>query len=245
MQWLVQHMIFILLLYKWRISTASSSPLKIAKGNCTSQCGGVSIPYPFGIGPNNHCYFDSWYEIECNLSVPVAKPFLRRLQLEVLNISVYGGNTTVQVPSPVTYLSCKGKQSPLAPNLTGSPFMYSVENSFVAVSCDSFASLRTDTHTLTGCSSTCLDQDILSASEMCKYGFDCCRTALSQFITTTFSITQERDETRRNKTDCEDYAFLVDQQWFDEHKSDFRAIKDRDVVPVKLDWILSLEKISP
>ncbi|KAM5559807.1 wall-associated receptor kinase-like 1 [Rosa sericea] len=242
MQWLVQRMIFILLLYKWRISTASSSPLKIAKENCTSQCGRVSIPYPFGIGPNNHCYFDSWYEIECNHSVRVAKPFLRRLQLEVLNISVYGGNATVQVPSPVTYLSCKGKQSPPAPNLTLSPFMYSFGNSFVAVSCNSFASLRTNqTRTLTGCSSTCLDQDFFSASEMCKYGYNCCRTDLSQYIT-TFSVTQERDKTRRNKTDCEDYAFLVDQQWFDEHKSDFRAIKGRDVVPVKLDWILSLEK---
>ncbi|XP_004306243.1 PREDICTED: putative wall-associated receptor kinase-like 13-like [Fragaria vesca subsp. vesca] len=251
MQRLVQHTIFILLLYKWRTSTASSSSPEIAQKNCTSLCGGVQIPYPFGIGPNNHCYFDGWFEIECrnsidfqffNSSVPET-PFLRRLQLEVLSISIV--NATLQVLSPVTFFSCKRKKSPPAPNLTASPFSYATDdhNTFFAVSCGLFASMRTagpPNHTVAGCASTCSSTTPLT-NESCGYGINCCRTTLSQYVT-SFSVMQEQDETRRNAMDCKDYAFLVDQKWYDTHIPNVSYVKDMEFVPVELDWSLSLEK---
>lgn len=102
---------------------------EITKKNCGLYCGGVSIWYLFGVRPNNHCYFDKWYEIECsnNIFVVVAKSFLRRLQLEVLNIST--DSITFQVMSCVTYFNCKGKQSQFAVNLTRSRFAYTFMNS--------------------------------------------------------------------------------------------------------------------
>ncbi|KAK9928063.1 hypothetical protein M0R45_025217 [Rubus argutus] len=41
--------------------------------------------------------------------------------------------------------------------------------------------------------------------------------------------------------DCDDYAFLVDKQWFDldYDKTNFRAVKKMDSIPVVLDWSLS------
>ena len=46
--------------------------------------GNVTIPYPFGIEPG--CYIDDSFAIDCNNTLGSPKPFLRRLDLEVLDI---------------------------------------------------------------------------------------------------------------------------------------------------------------
>ncbi|PQP92009.1 wall-associated receptor kinase-like 1 isoform X1 [Prunus yedoensis var. nudiflora] len=123
-----QHMIFILLFCLWHISIAQAASRAaappIAMPNCTTLCGGVSIPYPFGIGPSTNCFLNEWFQIDCNKSTG-HKPFLRRAQLEVLDISING---TLRVNSPVTFLcnTKKGNSShQLLANLTGSFFVFS------------------------------------------------------------------------------------------------------------------------
>ncbi|CAB4273993.1 unnamed protein product [Prunus armeniaca] len=104
----------------------STAVPRMAKSGCQEYCGNVLIPYPFGIGSNNDCYLDDWFEIECsnNLSskttssAPHYKPVLKRAQLEVLNISIGG---LLRVNSPVTFF-CNGNGSSEMANLTGSPF---------------------------------------------------------------------------------------------------------------------------
>lgn len=108
------------------IATASSSELAwpIAKPNCETHCGNISIPYPFGIGPNKDCYFDEWFEIECaanNSSTSPPKPFLRHTQpkLEVLNISMEG---TLLVNNPVTFFYDGNRTRQLGPEFDRRPF---------------------------------------------------------------------------------------------------------------------------
>ncbi|CAL9013293.1 unnamed protein product [Prunus brigantina] len=239
------HMIMFVLLFWCSIATetkpASSSELAppIAKLNCTTHCGiNVSIPYPFGVGPNKDCYFNEWFQIDCNESTG-HKPFLRRAQMEVLNISIHG---TLQVKSPVTFFgSCKGKETRQAPNLTGSPFVYlNRKNMFTAVSCGRLATMRTDENVFHGCNSTCDDQSTDSATYRCgTIGNNCCQTTIPPNVGVFTTEIQPRDQ-----LDGCNYAFLVDQHWFLKNLSSYRAIQGMDSVPVVLEWKISLDNTS-
>ncbi|ONI17843.1 hypothetical protein PRUPE_3G182700 [Prunus persica] len=239
------HVILFVLLFWCSIVTetkpASSSVLAppIAKLNCMTHCGiNVSIPYPFGIGPNKDCYFNEWFQIDCNESTG-HKPFLRRAQMEVLNISIDG---TLQVKSPVTFFSgCKGKETRQAPNLTGSPFVYlDRKNMFTAVSCGRLATMRSDENVFHGCNSTCDDQSTDSATYRCgTIGNNCCQTTIPPNIGVFTTEIQPRDQLEG----C-NYAFLVDQDWFLKNLSSYRAIQGMDSVPVVLEWNISLDNTS-
>ncbi|XP_016648974.1 PREDICTED: wall-associated receptor kinase-like 6 [Prunus mume] len=248
MQLLGHHHVILFVLLSWcSIVTetkpwpASSSVLAppIAKLNCTTHCGiNVSIPYPFGVGPNKDCYFNEWFQIDCNESTG-HKPFLRRVQMEVLNISIDG---TLQVKSPVTFFGgCKGKETHQAPNLTGSPFVYlDRKNMFTAVSCGRLATMRSDENVVQGCNSTCDDQSTDSAAYRCgTSGTNCCQTTIPPNISVFTAEIQPRDQ-----IDGCNYAFLVDQDWFLKNLSSYRAIQGMDSVPVVLEWNISLDNTS-
>ncbi|PQM33798.1 hypothetical protein Pyn_08556 [Prunus yedoensis var. nudiflora] len=246
MQLLVHHHVIMFVLLFWcRIVTetkpASSSELAppIAKPNCTTHCGiNVSIPYPFGVGPNKDCYFNEWFQIDCNESTG-HKPFLRRAQMEVLNISIDG---TLQVKSPVTFFgACKGKETRQAPDLTGSPFVYlDRKNMFTAVSCGRLATMRSNVNFFLGCNSTCDDQSTDSATYRCgTIGTNCCQTTIPLNISVFTTEILPRDQ-----IDGCNYAFLVDQDWFLNNLSSYRAIQGMDRVPVVLEWNISLDNTS-
>nr|XP_011468703.1 PREDICTED: wall-associated receptor kinase-like 1 [Fragaria vesca subsp. vesca] len=119
--WFIYIAISFLILDKSDAAELSDQFIPTAKPNCQQFCGDVSIPYPFGIGPDKDCYFNNWYQIDCN-EFTKYKPVLRLTGLEVLSISIDG---TLRVNNPVTFYGLKEKESLLVPNLNGSPFVYS------------------------------------------------------------------------------------------------------------------------
>ncbi|PQP99319.1 hypothetical protein Pyn_18494 [Prunus yedoensis var. nudiflora] len=192
----------------------------------------MSASLPFGVGPNKDCYFNEWFQIDCNESTG-HKPFL------VLNISIDG---TLQVKSPVTFFgACKGKETRQAPNLTGSPFVYlDRKNMFTAVSCGRLANITSDENVVHGCSSTCDDQSTDSATYRCgTFGTNCCQSTIPPNISVFTTEIQQRDQ-----LDGCNYAFLVDQDWFLNNLSSYRAIQGMDRVPVVLEWNISLDNTS-
>ncbi|CAL8138387.1 unnamed protein product [Prunus armeniaca] len=226
-------MILFLLLLSINICTAQAVP-RMAKSGCQEYCGNVLIPYPFGIGSNNDCYLDDWFEIECsnNLSskttssAPHYKPVLKRAQLEVLNISIGG---LLRVNSPVTFF-CNGNGSSEMANLTGSPFVYSQDrNRFTAVSCGFLAMMESAEFVVGGCRSVCDRQN----STSCDIGINCCQTTIPPYLTWMGASILYEEQTR--KANCSHYAFLVDKDWF-ERSSSAEAVKSRSHVPVVLEW---------
>ncbi|XP_062009100.1 wall-associated receptor kinase-like 8 [Rosa rugosa] len=226
MEILVHQMIFILLLSICHASTASP---QMAKRDCPEKCGNVIIRYPFGIGPNESCYYDEWFQIDCN----EGKPFLRRTKLEVLNISTeFERNQTLQVYSPVTFF-CEGNNRSQATDLTDSPFVYSRRYSiFTAASCNSFATFSSADFVVGGCRSLCNQENEYMG---CDIGINCCQSSIPPHYTVN-NLTLE------NTTDCNRFSFLVDKDWFQYTFNSTPTISQMQrmrKVPVTLFWSIN------
>ncbi|CAL2248862.1 unnamed protein product [Prunus armeniaca] len=238
---LVHLVLFVLLLWGSSTTTAASgAETPVAKHNCATHCGDISIPYPFGIGLHKDCYFDEWFEMVCNQSSSNSphKLYLRRAQLEVLNVYANG---TLRVNNPIAFFcgEYKGQQPA---NLSGSPFVYSGKhNKFTAVSCGYLALVSSEKYVVGGCRSICEGTSI--SPEGCEIGVNCCQTNIPPHLSV---ISTDIKDDRRARV-CKDiYAFLVDQEWFRNNfiASNFSVLNDMDSVPVVLDGSLGLDNTS-
>ncbi|KAL5581522.1 hypothetical protein UlMin_013964 [Ulmus minor] len=225
---------------------ASEAAPPIAKLGCESNCGNVSIPFPFGMGSKD-CYLDKWFEIVCNDSSHT--PILKLFQLEVLKIS-FGNSSSgpeLEVRSPISFMNCGDKKnSSKSVILTGSPFVFSsTMNSFVAVSCGTDTVIDASSNNSIvqiGCASECSSS--LQNTSYCD-GIDCCQSNLPPELNAfkiDFRISAE------DPVQCR-YAFVVDKDWFLNHnRNNYASIRYMDSVPVVLRWYLNgsyWDKLQP
>ncbi|KAF8110824.1 hypothetical protein N665_0078s0018 [Sinapis alba] len=168
-------LLLLMILYSGFLLPASSS--------CRRECGGITIPPPFGIG--NDCYLEKSYEIKCRNTTSSRKqqaPFLsvNGQEVEVVNISlpaeeryytfitsyIYRNTRIikslsfglVRVKIPVTSAGCfndRKESTESIMDLTGSPFFIDDVNSLVAVGCNAKVSLTHIEPNIVGCELTC------------------------------------------------------------------------------------------
>uniref|UniRef100_A0A1J3FF73 Wall-associated receptor kinase-like 1 n=1 Tax=Noccaea caerulescens TaxID=107243 RepID=A0A1J3FF73_NOCCA len=168
-------------------------PDRNSSNSCNRICGGISIPFPFGIG-EKECYLNNWYEVVCNSTSGSDKniPFLSRINMEVVNISLPDGNEpygVVHIKGPVTSLGCSAStntsQVPEKPspdlNVTGrgSPYFLTDDNRLVAVGCGAKASLTDIESEILGCESRCEDgkRSQQVTNSICD-GYRCCQARI-------------------------------------------------------------------
>ncbi|KAK1566853.1 hypothetical protein Q3G72_004899 [Acer saccharum] len=206
------------------INVLAKISLPISKPNCPSSCGNVSIPFPFGIGSN--CYLNDSFAVDCKFDHH--KPFLRSINLEVLNITLPDFGILVNHP---VLNSCLSNESTLLEN---TPFLFSDRNRFVSVACDNFAIMSSNNSPLCGCLSIC---DGSHAFEMGNcFGVKCCQTTIPTKLKSykaSYNILNNNSQ-GENQQKCK-YAFLVDHDLFSTSISaeDVANIKQ---VPVLLNW---------
>lgn len=159
------------------VTMASSQALD----GCPSKCGDVSIPYPFGVGGG--CYLNPLFKITCNSTSNSFTPFLRKGNIEVININLEG---EIRVYTDVG-LNCKdnrtidlntteGEGDAFAISLSAFSFS-STRNKLTAVGCNTFATINilNGDNSMSGCLSMCNNH---SVSEGSCDGFGCCQTAI-------------------------------------------------------------------
>ena len=123
--------------------------------SCSSQCGGIHIPYPFGMGIG--CYLEKWYEIKC-VSTSVSGehvPVLAVIGKEVVNFSL---PDSVLIKNNITSKGCSSdgeEEFESLLNLTGTPFYVSSRNTLIAAGCNITASLTNVESSMVGCNSRC------------------------------------------------------------------------------------------
>lgn len=117
------------------ISCYLAAVIMADKSSRSNSCGNISLPIPFGIGAD--CYLNHWYAIDCISGMP----FHRRINQEVLYISLK--NNTMRVHQPVLN-SCTPYQETSqisTVNLENSPFYFSqTSNIFTGVGCNNLVS---------------------------------------------------------------------------------------------------------
>lgn len=145
---------FLWLLFSLLLLLNLDSASLTASRACSRHCGGMHIPYPFGIGMG--CYLEKWYEIKCVNTTISGKhvPFLAAIGKEVVNISL---PDLLRIKNPIASKGCSshGEESELRLNLTGTPFSVGPSNTLIAAGCDITAWLTNIEPSVVGCNSRC------------------------------------------------------------------------------------------
>ncbi|XP_024046954.1 wall-associated receptor kinase-like 8 [Citrus clementina] len=205
-------------------------PIEVsAQGPCPSECGNVSISYPFGIG--QRCYYDRSFEVICNYSSGnYPKAFLPGINnLELLDSVPYEGTIRVNVP----IISLKHSSNARGVNLSGSPLTFSARsNRFTAIGCDDYDTIDINNSTASGGCLAIATCD--PTSERSCYDFLC---ALAPDITQVFNPDLSYFYSQNISQKCWSVS-VVEENWVgSKYLENPRVLKQqaRDI-PALLDW---------
>ena len=178
---------FLLLLH---FKTAESAKSTIALPGCPESCGGIPIPYPFGIGRN--CSLSLEFNVACQPSsdsnttiIPVLEGISDWDSFPILNISLSLGQARVSFPAAGQCYNRTAKEEypwwyPID-NRNSSFRINTEKNKFTVIGCNTLAYLCLDftTNYSVGCLSSCDSLDTLNKYGSCS-GIGCCQTAISK-----------------------------------------------------------------
>lgn len=212
-----------------------------AEAQCLHTCGGIDIPYPFGIGSDGDCALP-FYNIDCNNK----KPFYR--DVEVLNISLQLGQIRVSTPissSCYNPFSKRMYSSGWGFNLSYTPFILSDSNKFTVVGCQSLAYISDPTSNYTsGCASSCPGGKVVSATNRTCSRIGCCQITIPrgmEFCKVSFGESMNTSGIYEH-TPCS-YAAIMDYSNFTFSTSNLTSLLEFNNTysgraPVKFDWAI-------
>lgn len=224
----------------------SAQSVSLSKPGCPEKCGDIIIPYPFGIG--SKCSESSSFTVVCQNS---SIPFLSRIKLEVVHISLRG---MVKVKQHISPMACTVKQRTMSliNLLLGSPFIISASyNKLVVLGCQNAGWLRPNqtSATISGCMAICdaNTRDLNSCN-----GVNCCQISITPGLQEP-DFTYLRTRTLGKNVNSCGYAFLAEEEWFHRDYKTYKGLQHDLLNPfdeefrfatLALEWILDNPIIS-
>ncbi|GLT34283.1 hypothetical protein SLA2020_088070 [Shorea laevis] len=219
---------------------AIAAELPIAKHDCQAKCGNLSIPYPFGT--TEECYYDEDFFIRCDDTFSPPLAFLGNGNINVTNITLEGRVHTTQFIAKNCHNEfgdqTKSNQAWFRLKLNSSYTISDTENKFVAVGCDTIASVEgvqgKKSYT-TGCITKCDSIDYV-ANYTCS-GVGCCETSIPTRTNYIRVIVNSTEEHKRvwNFSPCS-YGFIVKKGKFNFSSKCLLDLQNVHEQPMVLDW---------
>nr|GMD43335.1 wall-associated receptor kinase 2-like [Ipomoea batatas] len=226
--------------------TTTNAP--IARPGCPTQCGNLTVPYPFGIvdpfsgfgetGIGSQCALDPGFRIFCSTS--------SETQISVL-----------QPPAiPTNCYDSKGALVPNPPFLHSTYWVLSIErfyhyslspeNKIITVGCDDTLVISDRTNIISTCTSTCSNASQLPHNGTCS-GIGCCQLPIPKGSNKVYNISMlsASNHTRVWSFNPCSHTFLGDTSRFrflgasDLSNPDF-TWRISETVPVVLDWAIGV-----
>ncbi|XP_010472838.1 PREDICTED: wall-associated receptor kinase-like 22 isoform X1 [Camelina sativa] len=224
-------------------STSSQPP---SSTSCDRICGGISIPFPFGIGRRD-CYLNDWYEVVCNTTTSgkskTIAPFLSKINRELVSItprnSIDSTHGVVHVKSPVTSSGCSQRPvKPLPLNLTGkgSPFFITDSNRLVSVGCGTRALITDIESQITGCESSCDgNKSRLDSDKICG-GYRCCQAKIQADRPQVVGVNLESSGGNTTQGGNCKVAFLTNETYSPANVTEPEQIYTNGFTVIELGW---------
>ncbi|TVU09387.1 hypothetical protein EJB05_42858, partial [Eragrostis curvula] len=211
----------------------------MALPGCQATCGGVDIPYPFGIGAN--CSRDEGFEIECsNGTTPV------------LSLSVEPSVARVRLPIAYQCYDASGyvnwTYASVAFNDKGVYRISDTRNELVVLGCNTLAYITSkpaanssktgyDYDVYTGCVSYCTSIES-TVDGQCK-GVGCCRVDIPPGLTDNSITFGGYTHDHIYQFNPCSFSFLVDRDYYNYSRADLNMTDYKDkMMPVWLDWAI-------
>ncbi|KAC5425742.1 hypothetical protein FH972_027233 [Carpinus fangiana] len=217
---------------------ATATTATMAKPDCPSECGGVEIPYPFGL--NEACYLDKSFNITCDDS---GKPMVGNLDVTKISIETHELRILQYVARDCyDQFGKPGKQND--PTLWAAQYTISnSKNKFTVLGCDTYAYLRgsqNGEYYWTGCISLCNSlKNVVNGS--CS-GVGCCEVGFPDGLKDIgVEVGSYYNHTNVSDFNPCGYAFVVEKGEFN-FSSDYLHDLPNKTVPLVFDWAVSDEK---
>ncbi|XP_074288961.1 wall-associated receptor kinase 2-like [Silene latifolia] len=228
-----------------------------AKRGCPRQCGNLTVPYPFGIGPS--CSLNHYYSLVCDNSYDPPKAFIENLNSSLTRFRVFSiSESQIRVNGMIAYNcpAANGTNNNIVSSKTvdflsppDSPLTLSSRENFfsLAGSCDYFGNLSTPANygeNLT-CPLSCIGKvELKFRHEVCSANNGCCKRPIRNNVEKGFSLNviYNKNVPVTSHTICA-YVFVgMEDSLVLRYRSDYSdpayVSRTRDNVEMVVDWVV-------
>ncbi|KAL2318397.1 hypothetical protein Fmac_032273 [Flemingia macrophylla] len=224
------------------VVVAAADQLQTLPG-CTSTCGGIEIPYPFGVGnssthPQQPCYLEPNFKLVCKND----SNLIWAVNIQVLSINV----TTHQMDASFWVARfCNDSNDNLPSMQTGTFSISRTENKFRTVGCDGLGYLTgsydNDTFA-TGCVTQCDGEEFKFDNGKCS-GVGCCQVDIPpRMRNINISAFNIGSNFTHHWGNCS-YSFVAKQDSYEFSSAHLQSFPD-ETLPLVLDWTVGERNCS-